>query len=171
MLKRIIMKSISIISAATAALMLVSCKPTEKNYQAAYDAALKKRAEAVEQQMRPATGLLSDDGPQLKIIEGDSVFVLRERLRCLDGSKLSGRWAVAVGVFRIDTNAKASAVDLVNAGWSGAMPAKVQGGRFYALADTLESIDSARARAAEFKQRFPDYPYVGLPGAPVLINY
>lgn len=165
------MKAISVISAATVALMLVSCKPTEENYQAAYDAALKKRAEAAEQQMRPATGLLSDDGPQLRIIDGDSVFVLRERLRHLDGSRPAGCWAVAVGVFKIDTNAKASAVDLVSAGWSVAMAAKAQGGKFYVLADTLESVDSARTSAAKFKKCFPDYPYVGLPAAPVLINY
>lgn len=48
------MKYSIVISAAMAALMLVSCKPTEKNYKAAYDAALKKRAEVAEQQMRPA---------------------------------------------------------------------------------------------------------------------
>lgn len=154
-----------------AALMLVSCKPTEKNYRTAYDAALRKRAEVAEQQMRPATGLLSDDGPQLRVVDGDSVFVLRERLRHLDGSRPGGHWAVAVGVFKIDTNAKASASDLAAAGWKSAMPAKVPGGDFYALADTVASLDEARDRAARFKLDFPDYPYVGLPGAPVLINY
>ncbi len=159
------------ISAALAALMLVSCKPTEKNYKAAYDAALKKRAEAAEQQMRPATGLLSDDGPQLRIVDGDSIFVLRERLRLLDGSRPGGNWAVAVGVFKIDTNAKASSADLNAAGWKSAPPAKAQAGKFYAVADTLTSLQDARKRAAEFKLAFPDYPYVGLPGAPVLINF
>lgn len=159
------------ISAALAALMLVSCKPTENNYRTAYDAALRKRAEVEEQQMRPVTGLLSDDGPQLRVVDGDSLFVSRERLRQLDGSRPGGHWAVAVGLFKIDTNAKASAADLAAAGWKSAIPAKVPGGGFYALADTVVSLDEARVSAAKFKRDFPDYPYVGLPGAPVLINY
>lgn len=165
------MKYSIVISAAMAALMLVSCKPTEKNYKAAYDAALKKRAEVAEQQMRPATGLLSDDGPQLRIVDGDSIYVLRERLRMLDGSKPGAHWAVAVGVFKIDTNAKASSADLNAAGWKTAAPAKAQAGKFYTIADTLASLDGARSRAREFKLAFPEYPYVGLPGSPVLINY
>ena len=69
------------ISAAMVALMFVGCKPTENNYKAAYDAAVSKRQEVAKEQMRPASGLMSDDGPQLRVVDGDSVYVLRERSR------------------------------------------------------------------------------------------
>ena len=82
-----------------AALMFVGCKPTEKNYKAAYDAALSRRQEVAQEQMRPATGLLSDDGPQMRIVGGDTVYVLRERLRLTDGTRVPGKWCVGVGVF------------------------------------------------------------------------
>lgn len=162
------------ISAAVAALMLVvaaGCKPTEKNYKAAYDAAVQKRQQAADEQMRPATGLLSDDGPQRRVVDGDTVYVLRERILALDGSALSGKWGVAVGVFKIDTNAKAAASDLRGQGCPGAIPAKARGGKFYTLAATVATLDSAKSAAADFSKRFKEYPYVGLPGAPVLINY
>lgn len=160
-----------IVSAATAALMLVGCKPTEKNYRTAYEAALQKREQAAREQMRPATGLLSDDGPQLRMLGNDSVYVQKERMFTLDGKRLRGGWAVAVGLFKIDTNAKASARDLQTAGISRAFPAKVSGGRYYAVADTVATLDEAGRVAEDFRDKFPDYPYVGLPAAPVLIQY
>lgn len=36
-----------------------ACKPTERGYKNAYDAAVNKRAEAVREQMLPATGCLA----------------------------------------------------------------------------------------------------------------
>lgn len=164
-------KSSILISAAMAALIFVGCKPTEKNYKAAYDAAVAKRAVAAAEQMRPATGLLSDDGPALRIYDGDSVFVAREHLVPLDSAALRGHWAVAIGVFKMDTNAKASAAAIRSRGFRHALAAKTTGGRYYAIASSAATLDSARVSAKEFKAVFPDYPYIGLPGAPVLISF
>lgn len=158
------------ISAAMVALMFVGCKPTENNYKAAYDAAVSKRQEVAKEQMRPATGLMSDDGPQLRVVDGDSVYVLRERLRTLDGERIPARWLVAVGVYKMDTNAKASVGALHAGGFPEAFAAKATGGRHFAVAATASSLDSARIVAKVFREAFPEYPYVGLPGAPVLIN-
>ena len=159
------------ISAALAALMFVGCKPTEKNYKAAYDAALAKRQEAAAEQMRPATGLLSDDGPQLRVVDGDTVYVLKERIRMLDGAQVPGHWAVAVGVYKMDTNAKASAADLRAKGFPKALVARAGGAKYYTVVSTVETLDSARVAARVFGMSFPQYPYVGLPGAPVLISH
>lgn len=123
----------SIVSAALVALTLIGCKPTEKNYKAAYDAANAKREQAAAEQMRPATGLLSDDGPQMKVVEGDTIYVDRQRLRDLDGKTMTGKWAVAVGVFKMDTNAKASVEAMKQKGFSDAAVAKVGGQRFYVM--------------------------------------
>lgn len=159
------------ISAALAALIFVGCKPTENNYRAAYDAALAKRQQAAEEQMRPATGLLSDDGPQMRVIDGDTLYVTRERLRLADGSEPQGKWAVAVGMFKMDTNAKAAASAVRDKGFTGATHVKTTGGRYYSVSALTESLDSAAAAAREFRRAFPGYPFVGLPGAPVLISF
>lgn len=155
-----------------AALMLVGCKPTEGNYRSAYDAAKARREAAAREQMRPATGLQSDDGPQRKIIDGDTVYVLRDRLwLAQEGNvRLQARWGVAVGMFKMDTNAKAGAANLAEQGWDGAQAVRAQNAVHYTLADTAASLDDAIRISKTFRARFPDYPYVGLPGAPVLIS-
>ncbi|MDE7402560.1 MAG: hypothetical protein K2M87_04010 [Muribaculaceae bacterium] len=151
---------------------LISCKPTEANYKAAYDSALLKREQAAKEQMRPATGLLSDDGPQLRVVDGDSIYVDHTRLLLEDGSPLkNGKWAVVVGKFKMDTNAKSSAEALKKAGFSGAVMAKANGGRYFAVAATFEKLDSAKIESHRFMKTFPDYPFIGLPGKPILINY
>ena len=153
------------------AMALTGCKPTEKNYKAAYDSALAKREAAVREQMLPATGMLSDDGPQQRIVAGDTVYVLKERILKLDGTPVPGKWAVAVGMFKMDTNAKSGAEQLAREGFPEAIPAKATGGRYFTLVATASTIDSARLESKRFMEKHKSYPYVGLPGAPVLINY
>ncbi|MDE6007388.1 MAG: hypothetical protein K2G67_07530 [Muribaculaceae bacterium] len=160
-----------LISAAFVALMFVACKPTEKNYKAAYDAAQIKREQAAAEQMRPASGLLSDDGPSLRVVDGDTIFVTRDRLRLPDGQRPAGEWGVAVALFKMSTNAVATASDLHEAGFPEATYLKGAGGKHYAVAGVTSTLDSARNIAADFRRAFPEYPYIGLPGAPVIIRY
>lgn len=159
------------VSAALVALTLIGCKPTENNYKSAYDAAKAKREQAAAEQMRPATGLLSDDGPQLRILDGDSIFVDRQRLRTPDGKPMPGKWAVAVGMFKMDTNAKATVDAIKQNGFPDAVVAKASGQRFYALSNTVSTLDSAVVEAKVFMRAYPDYPYVGLPASPVIIAF
>lgn len=162
-------------SAAMVALMLVSCKPTENNYKAAYDAALAKREAAAKEQMLPATGLMSDDGPQLRIIDGDSVFVLMERVFPEGERRAVKGWSVAVGKYKMSTNAKAGAdairAKLHRAGVADSLARAVRAtsDRWYTLVGTYSTLDSARIRAASFRKDNPRYPYVGLPHSPILI--
>lgn len=160
-----------IVSAAFVALTLVGCKPTERNYQMAYDAAKAKREQAAAEQMRPATGLLNDEGPQLRVVYGDSIFVLHEMLSLPEGGRPSDRWALAVGVFKMDTNAKAAANDLKSHGFENAFLAKARGDKYYTIAATAPTMDSLRTVSKRFQKTFPDYPYVGLPAAPVLVSF
>lgn len=160
-----------LVGAILIALTFVGCKPTERNYQAAYDAALQKREAARAEDNLPATGLLSDDGPQLRVLDGDTVYVLRETLRQADGKRIAGRWSVAVGEYRMDTNAKANAEALRSQGWPDAFTAKATGGRWYTLLRSVSTLDSARNISVGFRGAHPGYPYVGLPSSPVIIGY
>ena len=150
---------------------LTSCKPTESNYRAAYDAAKAKREAAVKEQMLPASGMLSDDGPQLRVVNGDSIYVLRERLRYPDSRPLPGRWALAVGVYKMDTNAEGNVESLRHAGYPEAFVANGPGDKHYAVTDCYATLDSARVASRQFKLGHTGYPYVGLPGAPVIVGY
>lgn len=160
-----------LMSAALAALMFAGCKPTEGNYRKAYDAALAKREQAAAELMRPATGLLSDDGPELRVVEGDTLFVAKERLRLPGGERPSGKWAVAVALFKMNTNARASAEALHELGYGEACEANGAEGHHYTLLRTVETLDSARTVIRDFRRDNPGYPFIGLPGAPVIISF
>ena len=152
-----------------AALMLPACKPTEKNYRAAYEAAKSKREAAEAEQMIPATGLLSDDGPELRVVEGDTLYVSRDRLRFGAGETLEGAFTVGVGIYRMDTNAKAQAEKLKEKGYD-ARALRTTGDRWYCTVGAFATVDEARAFIKEFRGSNRGYPYIGLPGAPVILR-
>lgn len=158
-------------AALMAVLIFVSCKPTEQGYKAAYDSALEKREAAMREQMIPATGLLSDDGPQIRVVKGDTVFVLRETLRRLDGERNEKGWSVAVGKYKMETNAVAQAEDLRRSGIKGAFAGKSRGDAYWTLIGNYSTLDSAVNMNRKFQQSHRGYPYIGLPGAPVVIGY
>lgn len=85
-------KSLILLSVAIAMTGMVGCKPTEKNYQAAYDVAKKKRqaSDALDAELGiPSGGLINTDGPMLHVVHGDSVYVKVDRVRMLESSSAS----------------------------------------------------------------------------------
>lgn len=155
----------------SAAVMLITgCKPTEENYRKAYDAARNKREAAAREQMMPLQGLQSDEGPQLRIIGGDSIYVSRELLRGGNGEIAPSPWLLAVGTYKMSTNANANANALKTEGWHQALAMKNADGKWFAIAAGAPSLDSIRAIGRKFMESHKGYPYVGLPGSPVLIS-
>lgn len=150
--------------------LFVGCKPTEANYRKAYEAAKSKREAAEREQMLPATGLQSDDGPQLRVIAGDSIYVSRGVFRGPKGEIPPAPWLLAVGTYKMHTNAEASVEALRAEGWKRALPMRDADDKWYAIAAGAPTLDSIRAVAADFRKKHPGYPYIGLPGSPVLIS-
>lgn len=152
------------------AALFAGCKPTEKNYREAYDAAKAKREAAEAETMIPATGLMSDDGPQLRVVDGDSLYVSRDRLRKVPGEDSEfGKFNVAVGVYKMNTNAKAQASQLTEEGYK-AMAAQTTGDRWYTVAGVFETLPEAAEFIRKFKAKHKNYPYIGLPDAPVIVQ-
>lgn len=146
------------------------CKPTEKGYQAAYDAAKSKREAAVADLGvdLPKGSFQQVDGPQLKEVDGVKVYVLNERLKPADFvMELPDNYNVAIGKYKMITNCKAQAETLLSNGYH-AFPAQNTEGAFYTIAGSFHTLSEAVAFYQEY-QKGKDQTYVGLPDAPVII--
>lgn len=166
----IIMKKISILMIAGTLLFLGACKPTEKGYQAAYDAAQGKRQAVLDAlDVNLPEGAIQDvDGAQLRDIDGVKVYVINRRIRPADKNKaLPGSYNVAVGKFKMITNSESQSKDLQEDGFD-AFPAKEAEGDYYTIAGSFQTLQEA----VKFYEKYKDgknRAYVGLPNAPVII--
>lgn len=150
--------------------LLPSCKPTEKGYKSAYDAALGKR-EALKADIDvdlPDGALQSVDGPQLKEIDGVKVYLLNQRISPVEeGVSLPESYNVAIGSYKMNTNTKAQAQALKEEGYN-AFSAKDTEGMYYTIAGSFPSLSEAVKFYQEYKAG-KDRVYVGLPNSPVII--
>ena len=164
-----------IIGCALCALMLASCKPTEKNYRSAYDVAIAKKQ--AEQESLAADGLISENAPKPRYIDGDTLYFAHEIISVdkdvapfKDSSPAELKaYNVAVGMFKMNTNARAGASALRDKGFE-AFPVKAMGGKWYIIGGVLDNLDDARAFIKTFKAKNPEYPYIGLDGHPIIIR-
>ena len=152
-------------------LELVSCKPTEKGYQAAYDAARNKReaamADIVDVNM-PKEGLQQVDGPQLREIDGTTVYVDNRWIKPDNSNeRLPGSYNVAVGTYKMSTNARSQSEDLRKEGYK-AFAALDADGKYYTIAGSFETLKEAVDFSKEYSKKGKRV-YVGLPDAPVII--
>lgn len=149
---------------------LTGCKPTEKGYKTAYDAALNKR-EAANADLGvdlPKGALQQVDGPQLKVVDGVEVYTDNQRIKPIEYfEQLPGKYNVAVGAYKMSTNCKAQAQNLRSEGLE-AFPAKAMEDKYYTIAGSFNTISEAVAFSQEY-QKDKNRAYVGLPSAPVII--
>lgn len=179
------MKKILLI--ALTAVTLASCKPTEKNYQSAYDLAVQKREDAL-QSVIGAT--LDDmDGVQKQPVGNDTIWVATGTHKTheaapgvksgavtpgtadssdITNQTLHGKIGIAVASYSMDTNAKRHAADLRKKIPSAFVATDGQG-KYYVIAYRRPDLSEAAKAIREFEAAFPDFSYIGLRGAPMAI--
>lgn len=155
--------------------MLAACKPTEKNYRSAYDIAIGKKQ--AEQESLAADGLIAENAPKPRYIDGDTLYFANEIIS-VDKDfapfkesapvELKG-YNVAVGMFKMNTNARAGASALREKGFD-AFPVQAMGGKWYIIGGSFDNLDESRTFIKKFKAKNPDYPYIGLNGHPAIIR-
>lgn len=166
-------KILIVIMFAMALLGFTGCKPTEKNYKAAYDAARQKRQAVQEQDAElviPGGVLQQADAPVARVIGGDTVRYIVERLKVIDGTEQTiHRYNVAVSKYKMKTNCSAQVSDLVSRGYE-AFGARNVDGEFYVIAGSYDNLGEAVAFDRTFRERERNHVYSGLPSVPVIIE-
>lgn len=164
-------KIIPLIISLAGFIVLPGCKPTEKNYKAAYDAALAKRqAEASDPDLNlPAEGYQSLDAPSSRKINGKDYLYQFLRLRPLDSNQELKAYNVAVAVYKMPTNCNSQVNDLRDAGYK-AFGARSGDDRFFVFVDGFSTIEEAAESVDAYEKKNKDAVYVGLPENPVIIR-
>lgn len=140
-----------------AGLCLSGCKPTEKNYQAAYDVARQKKekkAAADADIYIPATGLQSLEGDEKVTVNGSNANLKHIYLKYIGEGDAPARhrYNVAVARYKMPTNVKAH-VQRLAADYPNAYPAQGNDGYFYVIADSFDSLEEAAGFIGSFESK------------------
>ncbi len=154
--------------------MFWSCKPTEKGYRQAYEAAKSKR-DQVDPDEDLLTGghkLLSQEATNWRVLDGDSLQVQHMFLRPTDGVKWPqrGPYRLAVAMFKMTTNANSMIEDLQKRGSLQPVVATDGKNTYYIIAGSASYVDSLGNVLKTFKKENPGFQYIGLsPERPVIM--
>ena len=150
---------------------LGGCKPTEKNYKSAYDAAVAKRqAENNDPDLNlPADGYKRIGDPDKMTVNGKSYDYLFSRIMPLEEGRELKPYNVAVAVYKMPTNCVAQAQDLRSAGYQ-AFGGKTGDDRYYVIIGGYPPVEEAAAASDEYVAKNKDAVYVGLKDAPVILQ-
>ncbi len=150
-------------------MMLPGCKPTEANYRKAYDTAKQKKQKEVTDPDIDLHNLTREDLPTRVKVDNDSAYVRQEALR-LHAQGPAGPlhpYCVAVGKYRMPTNAEADAEALRTQGYNAFLILNTRS-EYYVVSGAFADLPSAVAFMRKYITANPDRPYVGLPGEPVI---
>lgn len=155
------------------ALTLGSCKPTEGNYQSAYDAALAKR-----NQTDPDADILygnhklsSTLGATPQTEGTDTLLVLRTPAKLINATPEAeaNRYHTAIAFYRMEANATDHAARLAAAGETGTAVAKLGDEKYLVLIHSAPSLKDAFAYTSALRARSSG-PWIGLtPPEPIVL--
>lgn len=153
---------------------LVSCKPTEKNYQAAYDAARLKKEIAnakLHEDVEGNVELQDTDGPKAIKSGNVTIFVVREPMKYFCGTKDElRRFNVAVACYSMPTNCNAQVENLIKAGHK-AFGVVTASKKYYVVAGSFATLKEAQAFSSKYSAAQKPEAFVGLQGHPLLLEY
>lgn len=162
---------LTIVVLCVAALLFgtAGCKPTEKNYQAAYEIAKKKRQELKNDPDLDLSELKVIGEPEELNINGSLVKTVREPLRYLNSDKVEcGKYNVAVGAYRMQGNATAHKDRLVGSG-ENAVVAQNSKDIYYTIILSSPDRDEAIEKYNSLPRNSSNVIYPGLGSSPVLV--
>ncbi|MDE6380991.1 MAG: hypothetical protein K2L11_11005 [Muribaculaceae bacterium] len=154
--------------------MMYSCKPTEKGYKQAYEAAKSKREQKDPDDDLLTGGhkLLNESSTRWNVIAGDSVQLQHTLIKPIEGSvwPQSGPYRLAVAMFKMTTNANSMLEDLKKDRTLTPVIATDGKDKFYIIAGSASYIDSLGNVLTTFKRENPGFQYIGLtPPQPVIL--
>ena len=154
--------------------ILYSCKPTEKGYKQAYEAAKSKREQKDPDDDLLTGGhrLLSEEASNWRVIAGDSLQLQHKFIKPVDGSvwPQSGPYRLAVAMLKMTTNANSMLSDLRKGGSLKPVIATDGKDTYYIVAGSATYADSLGNVLTTFRKENPGFQYIGLTGAkPVII--
>ena len=166
-------KTILILTMVVLLGMLNACKPTEKGYKQAYDAAKSKR-EQVDPDEDLLTGghkLLSEESTNWRVIAGDSLQVQHMFLKPTEGATWpqSGPYRLAVAKLKMTTNANSMLSDLKGKGSLKPVVATDGKNTYYIIAGSATYLDSLGNVLTTFKKENPRFQYIGMEAEKPLI--
>ena len=162
-------KQLSVIICA--GLLLWGCKPTEKNYEAAYSKAAEAARLKAEAEKASDTGaeLESIDGPRIENIGEESVYVGNTRIKPfeVDGPMDEGSYGIAIAKYSMPTNARRHLQD-VRKKYPNAFIATDGKQDYYVVIKRVMNVPEAADPIRIYKQDHPNDPYLGLQGEPAV---
>lgn len=170
------MKLTKLIFASVVLLIMAgSCKPTEKNYKAAYDAAIAKRQykDPDEELLTGGHKLLNDESVNWVVFGKDSLQTERIWLKPFEGEQWpqSGPYRLAVAMFKMSTNATSELEGLKI--HRNLTPIIAQDGqkRLFLIAGSATTQDSLAAVLATFRKEVPNFTYIGMADSKPLVIF
>lgn len=152
--------------------MLTACKPTEKNYKAAYDKAHEAAMRRAEAERTSTTGdkLEALHGPKIEVINGDTIYVAQDITAPLDNKDTgeTGRVGIAVAKYSMPTNARRHTEDMKKE-YPNAFVATDGQENYYVTIQRVESINDAVDPIKVFMLNHPDFHYIGLYKEPLVV--
>lgn len=147
-------------------LLAVGCKPTEKGYQQAYDAAKAKR-EYVDPDAALLTGghKLLDENSSNWIATGTDTLQLQHfYLKPENGESWpqNGPYRLAVAMFKMNTNSNSLLRDISKRGGLKPVVATDSKDRHFLIAGSASSADSIRYVLERFRKDNPGFRYIGM---------
>lgn len=153
--------------------MAVGCKPTEKGYQQAYDAAKAKR-EYVDPDAELLTGghkLLDENSTNWVILGNDTLQLQHFHIKPENGKSWpqAGPYRLAVAMFKMSTNSTSMLNDIKKGNLTPIVATDGKD-RHFIIAGSSTTTDSLAQVLATFRKENPGFRHIGLsPEVPVVV--